>query len=77
MRSAWLVLRQGIYTQDVYGPFESEEDAREHAKKKASFDVDSYHEWRPCQVTAEGLGDWIFPIYKKARRGEGYVEIRQ
>lgn len=61
--STYIVLKHGVYIQEVYGPF-SLEDALETAQTLAFEDDDGYHEWEVHLLTPQGIG----PLVKSYRQ---------
>ena len=51
----FVVVKQGVYIQDVYGPFYTERSARIFAQDAAMHDDDSYHGWDVYLLTEDGL----------------------
>jgi len=45
MNNVYIVIKQGVYIQGVYGPFSNSMDASGYAELQADSDVDNYHEW--------------------------------
>lgn len=70
----FVIVKQGVYIQEVYGPYNTEEQAKPFAHKLAREDKDSYHTYDICRITDAGLELYSFSINKenerKLREGE-------
>lgn len=51
----YVVTKQGVYLQDVFGPFEGLTEARLFAQQRAAHDADGYHTWDIGTLHPEGL----------------------
>ena len=51
----FVVVKQGVYMQGIYGPYDSVEAAKWEARKRAEEDEDHYHTWEVRELTPEGL----------------------
>lgn len=54
----FVVLKIGIYIQDVRGPYTSLGDATQAADGFAASDVDDHHVWTVWKLTEEGIGKY-------------------
>lgn len=61
----YMVLKWGVYIQDIFGPYKSKAEAIENADRLASEDIDSYHYWYVRELSPKGLiGKWLYETRK-------------
>ncbi len=70
MDEVYIVVKRGVYIQDIFGPFEHLDIARGFAAGKASTDKDSYHDWLVFVLSDEGLKDQFIklPLFRIRKR---------
>jgi hypothetical protein len=61
----FVVVKWGVYMQEIYGPYDDKYIARQAAIRLAKADEDSYHKWRVHQLSRDGLRDETFCIWKE------------
>jgi hypothetical protein len=61
MEPTYVVIKRGVYMQDVYGPYHCSAGAAFAACALADADIDNYHFYEVHEVTHEGLV--LEPLY--------------
>jgi len=73
--SQFVVVKQGVYIQNVYGPFILIE-AKTHAQELAIEDTDSYHSWDVRLISnISGLSEELYASYSKFVPGSGATNV--
>jgi hypothetical protein len=63
--TSYVVVKDGVYIQEVYGPFDALGQATDKCEKLAKEDEDDYHLWLVCELNSEtGLGGTLFSCRK-------------
>lgn len=61
LRDVFVVAQDGVYTQDVFGPFLTQQAAEEVATEHATHPrEDGYHKYNVHRLTPKGLGGVLF-----------------
>ena len=60
----YVVTKNGVYLQDVFGMFLGDRAARQFAQMAAMDDDDDYHSWCVSRLSLGGLGD-VSASYRK------------
>lgn len=72
LRDVFVVAQDGVYTQDVFGPFLTQQAAEEFATAQATHpQEDGYHEYKVYHLTPKGLGDPLFSAQGERRAIHG------
>jgi len=64
----YIILKEGVYMQGVYGPIEDSELAIARTIELADADSDDYHHWSVYYLEWEGLGSMIYETKKGESR---------
>ncbi len=66
----YIIVKQGVYIQGVYGPFQDGrfskglEDAKKAANKLAASEPDDYHTFDVYELRKKGLGKHVYTVEK-------------
>lgn len=52
----YIVVKEGIYFQAIYGPYSSAEEATKAATTLSNSEPDNYHDFSVYKLTPEGVG---------------------
>lgn len=72
MPVTFVVIRQGIDIQGVFGPYPNKKAATAAARDKASRDIDNYHMWQVQPLTPDGLGGAVVAFQYDGPKRPGY-----
>lgn len=74
----YVVVKQGVYIQGVYGPYSLWTKARLAAQELARADSDAYHDWTVMQLTPQGLQEpHRAASYRGRPRQHQYTDLRE